>query len=167
MNEGEGHQNEGIVSRFARRNVAKHEKREAQLDLGGDKGMDDLFKPEKPEMNGPDLGKPGDDLGEGGDHEMGDEMHEEKRPVDEIKESIEAGDLSVDDLDELGDFIAEKRVDLTEDTIDTEMDRDEAEAKDDMKKNEEPIGNEANATMGYGAPATGGSAPKATGTPVQ
>lgn len=166
MNEGEGNQSQGVVKDFALR-MANKNKKSAQLDVGDDNaGIDSLFKPEPMKSkHKPDMG--GDDLEGGIEDEMGGEMGEEKSPLEEIKEKIESMDLSPEDLDELCDFITEKRVDLTDDSIDTEMDRGEAEEKDEMRKDTGPLGGEGNAAMGYGGGVGGGNtAPKATGTPM-
>jgi hypothetical protein len=173
MSKGEGNQSQGVVKDFALR-MASKQKKSAQLDMGGDDAsIDSLFKPEpmkSKHKHKPDIGGDAPDIGDelGGD--IGDEMGEEKSPLDEIKEQIDSMDLSPDDLDQLCDFITEKRVSLTDDGLDTEMDRGEAEKKDEMRKDDGPLGGEGNAAMGYGGGAGGaggaGAAPKATGTPM-
>jgi len=174
MNEGEDNQSQGVVKDFARR-MASKPKKNAQLDLGGGGGtdIDELFKPDdmgKHKPGGMGKHKPPmdmeDDLGGGLGDELGDELGEEKSEIDKIKDHIEEADLSPEDLDELTDYITEKRVDLTDDDIDTEMDRGEAEEKDHMRKDDEPLGGEGNAMGMGGGMSGGGTAPKATGTPV-
>lgn len=175
MNDGQP--SKGVVGDFTRRMQEKNNKRSGQLAGLGEPsggGMDELFKPDagpmkpdkkpkKPELGG---GKPSIDLGD----EMGEGL-EEKSPLDEVKSQIETTDLSVEDLDELCDFITQRRIELTEDGLDTEMDRGEAEGKDDMRK-DKPLGEKGNATMGYpsGGGASGGGgamgAPKMTGSPA-
>jgi hypothetical protein len=167
MNEGgEKSQSQGVVKDFALR-MASKPKKQAQLDLGGDdSGLDELFKPE-PSKHKLDKDI---DLDDKITDDLGGEMDDiEKSELDEIKEHIDTAGLSVEDLDDLADYVTEKRVDLTEDDIDTEMDRDEAEEKDHMRKDDEPLGGEGNAAMGYGGGSGGmggDTAPKATGTPM-
>lgn len=162
----------GIVKDFAQRMASKNTKT-AQSDLGGGSSvMDELFKPEvgpqstekkpgKPEPKKPEHKKP-----EVGGDELGD--IEKKSPLDECKDCIEKSNLSTEELDELSDFVAQKRIDLTDDGLDSEMDKGEALEKDKMRK-DKPLGEAGNATMGYPAGSAGGGAmgaPKATGVPA-
>ena len=133
--------NRGVVAGFAQRKVESGQVRKAQLD----KPMDDLFKPEKKMMDdgpkGPkdmgDMGGMDDILDEG----LGDkpDMH---LSFEELLSAIENFDGAPDELEELCDACQDKLMGMQTDDLDTEMDRDEAGMKDDMKKYK-PLGGDA------------------------
>lgn len=126
--------NRGIVAGFSQRKASKGQQRQAQID----KPMDDLFKPEKkpmPEKHGPDADVD-IDVEEGLDKDIG---IDKKLSFDEIKSGIENFEGSPEELEELCDLCQDKLMGSQHDDIDTEMNRGEAEMKDDMKK-DRPLG---------------------------
>lgn len=137
----------------------KKNRRQAQLDEIPDEeiDIDSLFKPDKDKL---DIG---DRIEDKEDH-----IEELASPeAMEVKKHIEKMDLSLDDVDYLMDCLKDKKSELTDDDIDTEMDREEAEEKDDMRK---PLGEEAIGATSPGAtsmmPASGATSPPITTTPA-
>ena len=122
---------DGIVKRFASRMQKKatplmdkpDEKGEEKEELG-------LFEREEKPMRGkPDFDKPKLDKPDLDDPLLDDEMC----ALDCVKDKIEESDLSPDDIDELISFLEDKKAEGSDDGIDTEMGRDEANIKDDIK----------------------------------
>lgn len=126
--------NRGVLAGFTQSRAAKSNQRRAQLDA---KPMDDLFKPEKKMMDKP---SPDSDI----DIELEDGMDKDIKPekklsFDELMSAIESFEGTPEEIEELCDAVQDKLMGMQSDDIDTEMDRDEAGIRDDMKKNE-PLG---------------------------
>lgn len=127
--------NRSVLDGFTQSRTEKGQQRKAQLDEKPP--MDDLFKPEKKLMDKPDI-----DSDVSIDEEDGldkDIKPEKKMSFDELKSAIESFEGTPDEIEELCDACQDKLMGTQDDDIDTEMDREEAEFKDDMKK-DEPLG---------------------------
>lgn len=148
---------DSIVKLFANRSANTRTAASTKLaQEGGD--LSGLFEREpkkapvskdKPKLDKPDasLGpKDGlDDLG-GIDEEFG--GGEEKNDCDEICSLIEHAECTPEDIERIISTCEEKKKELSGDDIDTEMDRPEAEMKNDMRKGPEiepkkPLGDKA------------------------
>lgn len=128
----------GVVQGFAERKAQRQTVKTGQMQ---EKPLDDLFKPEKKMDRPKPDAKPdaGIDIGleEGMDKDV---MPEEKMSFDEIKSAIENFEGTPDEIEELCDLCQDKLMGSKSDGLDTEMDRGEAEMKNDIMKKDKPLG---------------------------
>ena len=131
--------NRGVVAGFNARKAEKGNARQAQMDM---KPMDDLFKPEKKPMDKP-MDKHGPDsdvsidLEDGMDKDIG---LDKQMSFEDLKSGIENFEGPPEEMEELCDMMQDKLMGDKSDDFDTEMDRPEANMKDDMMKNDKPLG---------------------------